>query len=178
MDKGDGYPTFTMSDDHIHDDYTPLQLIPSYEDQEIDDDIPTFDTVNRTFDIFTFPIKISLKHGFVVHNLDFDLRNKKASCYPEDDVEDTKTLFWQIMNQNTNPDILKYGQLILEEDKLVLLDKLMNKKNFYETVKDTSVSGKDEYSTLGAQVAILKSRGIDKLIYSKEYKFFEENCMV
>lgn len=159
MDKGDTYPTFSMSEEHLHDDYTPIQLIPSYEDQEIDDDIPTFDDQTRTFDIFRFPIKIALKHGFFVHNFDYDLRELKDTVYPEDDIEDFKTLLWQVIPEHNIPDIIRYCDLILEEDKRSTFEKLFDKKYTYEIVKDTSTSIKDEFVNIGAQVAVLRSRG-------------------
>jgi hypothetical protein len=163
------YPNFSMSEEHLHDDYTPMYLKSSEENQNIDDDIPQFDNKSRMFDILRYPIMTALKHGCSVHNFNYDLRSLKSSAYPEDDIIDTKMLFFSVMKEQTDAEVIRYTGLMLEEDKLEMFDHLYDSRKQIELVKDTSISDRKPYKNLGSEVALLRSRGGDKL------KFIIEN---
>jgi len=108
--KGAG---FRSSSTCIHDDYTPIELIPD----------STINSKNsKVRDDFADPfIHYSLGSGYCVLNLPEEVREHKVCIYPEDDIEQTKE--W-LLNPNfldgkTQEQLYEYG-FSLPEDKLEL----------------------------------------------------------
>lgn len=71
---------YTVSEENIHDDYTPYWIKPA------EGNSGTISPAN-VFDRFLW---ISLKEGYTVLNIDFDIRNKKVCVYPEDEQQWTQ----------------------------------------------------------------------------------------
>ena len=71
---------YTVSKENIHDDYTPYWIRPA--EGNSGNTYPT-----NIFDRFLW---ISLKEGYTVLNIDFELRNLKVCVYPEDEQQWTQ----------------------------------------------------------------------------------------
>lgn len=132
--NGTDYPNFGMSDQHLHDDYTPMFLDGSRDDISVDDEFPEFSTnlKEEHFDIFTYPIAVSLLHNLKVHNFDYDLRDCKTTCYPEDDQDEGEHILFNILNPDNMKshehtwvaDLLYCKENYIEEDKLEFFEEV------------------------------------------------------
>jgi hypothetical protein len=133
-----GYPAFKMSDEHIHDNYTPMYLEPQ---AGINPDLDfEFDT-----NLEQSVIMLSLRHGLKVHNFDHDLRYHKHCCYPEDDVEET--MEWLLDTEFLNRDQFELANMLdtVPEDKQELFGlKIANSAVMYVTNTE-AVPGDQEY---------------------------------
>lgn len=106
-------PAFRVSEEHIHDNYTPLWIAPSdvqlkkdytFKGQYLDHLIPN-----------------TIRKGYRVINIPDDIRHDKHSCYPEEDTEATKS--WLLdteFNTGKTPQQVKEFGYDLHEDKMEL----------------------------------------------------------
>jgi len=134
--KQDSYPSFNMSDQHLHDDYTPMYIDGSGEDITIDDDFPEYslNVLGENFDLLTYPIAVSLKNNLKVHNFDYDLRENKVTCYPEDDLDEGEHILYSLLNPENMKvhkiswiaDLLYCKENYIEEDKIGLFDECVD----------------------------------------------------
>ena len=83
---------FTVSEENFHDDYTPHWIKPANGN----------DGIIKARNIFDKLLWLSLKEGYTVLNIDYDIRSRKVCVYPEDDVEWTQTYankkFWTLLS--------------------------------------------------------------------------------
>lgn len=91
---------FRVSEQNIHDDYTPFWIKP------IEGNNGTIHPSN-IFDRFLW---ISLKEGYTVVNIDFGIRNKKICVYPEDEQQFTQlhanTKYWNKLTKKQQKDFV------------------------------------------------------------------------
>lgn len=80
---GNAYPKYEQSEEHVHDDYTPLWVKGTGGYFEYDDVTQEF---NNFFDHFLFHC---LEEEYKVINVPEEIRKPKFCVYPEDDVEHT-----------------------------------------------------------------------------------------
>lgn len=88
------YPRYTQSEEHVHDDYTPLWIKGNIADGYFNYEQRVDDEFNNFFDHFLYNC---LEFGYLVVNVPEEVRDVKFCVYPEEDVE--HTLNWLI-----NPD--------------------------------------------------------------------------
>ncbi len=97
---------FRVSEENIHDDYTPFWIKPT---EGNDGSI----SPANIFDRFLW---ISLKEGYTVLNIDFDIRNKKVCVYPEDEQQWTQLYanrkYWNSLTKKNQEDFV----YVLKED--------------------------------------------------------------
>ncbi len=133
------FPAYEMSDEHIHDDYTPLSLIPRPES-------PPIQNINFSDNKLDCLIPIALSNNMHVMNLDYDIRCEKHCCYPEDDIEETKS--WLLDNswsKGMSADELHLFSKKINEDKRELIGfKMMDSHVMYVTNTE-SIPAIDEY---------------------------------
>jgi len=84
---------YTVSEENVHDDYTPYWIKPA------EGNTGHIQPAN-IFDRFLW---ISLKEGYTVLNIDFEIRNKKICIYPEDEQYWTQlyasTKYWNTLTK-------------------------------------------------------------------------------
>lgn len=106
-------PAFVASEENFHDDYTPLYLSP------MPDSRPELVETRHWF--LDALIPNSLKLGYEVINLPYEVRDHKVCIYPEDQVEETCE--WLLDNDfllnKTPKESLQFGY-DLDEDKMEL----------------------------------------------------------
>jgi hypothetical protein len=98
------FPAYEMSDEHIHDDYTPVYLNPM-------PDLPRIQNIKLTNRKLDCLIPIALSNNMRVMNLNNDIRDTKHCCYPEDNIEETKHWF---LNDDLNS---MTGDHVIGDDK-------------------------------------------------------------
>ena len=129
------YPTFSVSDENIHDDYTPVWVagstnISNSREKDLDDNYS--DTGN--------PLDTLFPHAFdnncFIYNLPFDVRDEKICCYVEDDIEFTQMwLFDYDFNlRHSVADAREFGYGKVSDDKRELFQyKIMDSHIVYVT---------------------------------------------
>ena len=129
------FPGFEASEEHIHDNYTPLYLKPL--------GVRRFETLDFYGDQFDALIPIALSNGLMVHNLNYDIRNAKYCCYPEDDIEQTK--MWLLDTEwGKRPDARDYYFDEVPEDKRELYGFKMMSEDIMYITNTESVPNEDE----------------------------------
>lgn len=132
------FPNYDRSQEHIHDDYTPMFLKPNGKK-----DIQLVNSENK-LDVL---IPVALENGMTVLNLNHDIRSEKHCCYPEDNLDETKRWFldpdWT--TNKTVHEVNVYSNS-LDEDKQELYGfKCMNTHVMYITNTE-SVPGEENYN--------------------------------
>ena len=95
VDDNERYPAFEMSEEHVHDDYTPWWIEGTGGSTPVDYTVD--EELNHMFDYVLYAL---LQKGAKVVNVPHEIREEKFCVYPEDDVEHT-------LNWLTNPEFLK-----------------------------------------------------------------------
>lgn len=92
---------FVVSEENMHDDYTPYWIKPT------EGNSGNINPVN-IFDRFLW---ISLKSGLAVLNIDYEIRNKKVCIYPEDDQQWTQQhanlKYWNSLTKKQQQDFIQ-----------------------------------------------------------------------
>jgi len=118
---------WTMSDEHLHDDYTPVWVdgIPGPRSAPIE---------NRN--VFDMAMRAALNNETRIHNLPFSVRDKKRCCYPEDDIEWAQTAIFEDFDMMDEEDRLQqtYNSHDNYPDKQPLFEfKIMREQVVYIT---------------------------------------------
>lgn len=114
MDWDYDFPMYTQSDEHIHDDYTPMFLKP-------ESGVFPKGQLNVEYGDLQTIVPIALSKGLMLHNLPYSVREHKYCCYPEDDVEDTEKWLLDFDWDKQDEEILsEYSTNIVPEDKVEL----------------------------------------------------------
>lgn len=118
--------TYTISEDHIHDDYTPMWISPG-NDYHLKDK-------ERGEGCLDYFIPLALSRNLTVHNLPWNVRSEKHCCYPEDDIEFTKDwLLNKDFSNLTRREIMLMRDDISEDKEELLGYKHMDKVVLYIT---------------------------------------------
>lgn len=147
------FPHYKFSKQSLHDDYTPMWI--AAEDCAVDDDWienpqdPEFNDEGVLNNLFP----IALSNECVIHNFDYDIRSEKICCYPEDELEFTKSWFFDYdLNTRMSLDESRsFGYNHIDDDKREL---------FQYKVMDTHIM----YVTNTEDVPIGDPLGIDTLV--------------
>jgi len=117
-------PVYESSEEHIHDDYTPMYLKPTGKFSEAKEQ------GNGYIDAL---IHIALSNDMYIHNLSYSIRDEKYCCYPADDIEETKE--WLNMDFSTKSlsQIRKIADRISEDKEELFGYKYMDKMILYIT---------------------------------------------
>lgn len=117
-------PNYERSDEHVHDDYTPMYLKPT-------------DTRRKKYSsgsIFNKMMYNSLDRGMMVHNLPYSVRQEKYCCYPEDDLE--LTMEWLLdtdLASRSDEYMYKVIDSLSEDKEGLFAYKMMDKVSLYIT---------------------------------------------
>lgn len=132
------FPNYKQSDEHMHDDYTPMYLEP-----QVNEDMLQLIPTQNKLDVL---IPVALENNMRVNNLNWDIRSEKHCCYPEDNVQETKRwLLDQDWTLNRTVDEVNLFGNDLDEDKQELYGfKCMNTHVMYITNTE-SVPGNETY---------------------------------
>lgn len=118
-------PMYECSEQHVHDDYTPMYLKPT------DNFSKSKETGEGCLDAL---IHIALKNGMYIHNFPYSIRDEKYCCYPEDDIEETKEWFLDTnFSSNTKEEIIRISENISEDKEELFGYKYMDKIVLYIT---------------------------------------------
>lgn len=100
-------PAYIPSDENLHDDYTPLEIMPDVG--KVDEQF-----FNGYFNSL-FPM--AFKHGCSVLNFNYDIRSTKVCIYPEDDIEDTESWLFDYNLALAGGNAAKQRRVSIPEDK-------------------------------------------------------------
>jgi len=135
---GGQFPGFIASQENIHDDYTPMELVPTGGIDKSNLNIST-----NNLDSL---IPIGLQAGMTIHNLPQSVRDEKHCCYPEDDVEETKKwLMDPNWDQKSVDDLSQFSQTINEDKQELYGYKCMSTHVMYITNTE-NVPGDETYN--------------------------------
>ncbi len=143
---------YVSSKEDMHDNYTPLWV--ASEDAMLEAGYATRTLpVECSNGILNALFPVAFKNGLVIHNLDYNIRNEKICCYVEDDLEFTKSWFFDY-DLNT--------RLTLDESRSFGYDKVSEDKRelFQYKVMDTHIM----YVTNTEDVPYGEQLGIDTLV--------------
>ena len=149
------FPKFKASEENLHDDYTPMYLEPvgGYSSKQLHISNSPFDWL----------IPLALNNNMYVFNLDYDIRNEKHCCYPEDDIQETKE--WLLDTSLTFSDKIDYD--LDNSDKQELFGfKVMSDKIVYITNTE-SVPYDQEYN---CEVMVVPCSGLHQFKHMSNAK--------
>ncbi len=161
------YPDYKASLDHMHDNYTPTWVASKDALTHGKEEYKTKPT-DYTNDFLNTLFPLAFLNGLTIHNLDYNIRNHKICCYVEDDLEFTKSWFFDY-NFNTRLSLdesRSFGYNEVSEDKREL---------FQYKVMDTHIM----YVTNTEDVPLGDPLGIDTLVVPcsglHQYKHISNN---
>lgn len=96
-------PSADSSQEHAHDDYTPMCITPNSQSQSVN--------INHT-PFGTLAIAAYLNHGYSIHNFTQEIRNNKYCIYPEGNKQDVIGLFTDINYQPQNANVKQYKDIL------------------------------------------------------------------
>lgn len=158
------YPAYEQSEEHVHDDYTPMWL-QGLQGQNTQLDFNVEEELVTVFDYMMYSL---LERGCKIVNVPHEIRDAKFCIYPEDDVEQT-------LNWLTNPEFLKkpYPERYQHKfdeipgDKWILYE-FLNMSN--EVLYVTNTEGyPDEHlynKTKDTNVIICPASGLNQFLFS------------
>lgn len=141
VDRGwdSDYPAYEASEQHIHDNYTPLYLSPAAG------------TIRRdNISISNSPLSILIPHALsnnlVVHNLPYSLREHKHCCYPEDDIKETEQwLLDENWSDKDADELSRFQMEEIDEDKEELYGYKVMKSHVMYITNTESIPGFEKY---------------------------------
>ncbi len=143
---------FRVSEENVHDDYTPFWIKPT---EGSDGSI----SPANIFDRFLW---ISLKEGYTVLNIDSDIRNKKVCVYPEDKQQWTQRHvnleYWNKLTKKQQTGFI-YDLKDDEEDKKPLFE-FLNMSNNMIYVTNTEMVPHD--GSKGIEVLVCPASGLSQ----------------
>lgn len=147
------FPSYKFSSENIHDDYTPLWVAGEDADVNSDSIAQNQDDIEYNDGILNTLFPIAFDNNCVIHNFSYDIRKEKICCYPEDDMEFTKSwLFdYDFNTRYTLDESRSFGYNNVSDDKREL---------FQYKVMDTHIM----YVTNTEDVPIGDPLGIDTLV--------------
>jgi hypothetical protein len=158
-DADRNYPHYKFSEENLHDDYTPLWI--AAEDAEINGASikQTIKDVEYMEGILNELFPIAFSNNCVIHNFGYSIRDEKLCCYPEDDIEFTKSwLFDYDFNaRHTIDELREFCYDKISEDKRELFQyKIMDTHIMYVTNTEDVPDG----APLGIDTLVVPCSGL------------------
>ena len=151
---------WTMSEEHLHDDYTPVWVDGKIEKIQHDEITRNIDNKN----VFDMAMRAALNNETRIHNLPFNIRNKKECCYPEDDIKWAETSIFKDLDMMDEEDRLDWLYDIADNypDKKSLFEfKVMREQVLYITNTESVPSILDQQ----LQVIVCPCSGLHQFKY-------------
>ena len=151
---------WTMSEEHLHDDYTPVWVDGKIKKIQHDEITRNIDNKN----VFDMAMRAALNNETRIHNLPFNIRNKKECCYPEDDIEWAETSIFKDLDMMDEEDRLDWLYDIADNypDKKSLFEfKVMREQVLYITNTESVPSVLDQQ----LQVIVCPCSGLHQFKY-------------
>lgn len=153
------YPEYKFSEENLHDDYTPIWIASADAAAPDNSILQSTDNIYYHDGVLNGIFPIAFSNNCVIHNFGYDIRNEKLCCYPEDDIEFTKSwLFDYEFNTRHTIDELRefcYGQV--SEDKRELFQyKIMDTHIMYVTNTEDVPDGEQ----LGIDTLVVPCSGL------------------
>lgn len=146
---------YVVSKENIHDDYTPYWIKPAEGNNG---------TVEPN-NIFDRLLWISLKEGYTVLNIDFDIRNKKVCVYPEDEQQWTQIhanlKYWNSLTKKQQRSFV-YDLNENEKDKRPLFEFLNCSHNMIYITNTEDVPNNVSH---GLEVLVCPASGLSQFKY-------------
>ena len=143
---------YRVSEENIHDDYTPYWIKP------IEGNNGKVEPAN-IFDRFLW---VSLKEGYTVLNIDSDIRNKKQCVYPEDEQQWTQIhanlKYWNSLTKQNQIEFV-YNLKENHQDKRPLFELLNSSHNM---IYVTNTEDVPNYNSKGIEVLVCPASGLSQ----------------